>query len=100
MSLWNEARECLSKMGFGKGTASAVPFGIATDAALAAEGQSNPRKKFLKLALGLLITTLREIFDESAYARFLQRTKVPSSPAAYATFWREREGKAPKPRCC
>ena len=54
----------------------------------------------LKQAARILISTLREIFDEAAYTRFLQRTRMASSPAAYAAFWRERETKAPKPRCC
>jgi hypothetical protein len=44
---------------------------------------------------------LREVFDESAYARFLQRTQVPSSPEAYAAFCREWEAaRARRPRCC
>ena len=55
--------------------------------------------RFKQLAR-ILITMLREIFDEAAYTRFLQRTEMVSSPAAYAAFWRERERKAPKPRCC
>lgn len=54
----------------------------------------------MKQTLRILINTLQEIFDEAAYTRFLQRTKTASSPAAYATFWRERESHAPKPRCC
>lgn len=54
----------------------------------------------LKQAAGILMSALREIFDEAAYSRFLQRTSMVSSPAAYAAFWRERETKAPKPRCC
>ena len=54
----------------------------------------------LKQAAHILINTLREIFDEAAYIRFLERTQMPSSPSAYAAFWRERESKAPKPRCC
>jgi hypothetical protein len=54
----------------------------------------------LKQAALILIRTLREIFDEAAYTRFLQRAQMVSSPAAYAAFWRERETKAPKPRCC
>ena len=51
-------------------------------------------------ALRILISALREIFDEAAYARFLERTHMASSPSAYAAFWRERENNAPKPRCC
>jgi hypothetical protein len=54
----------------------------------------------LKQAAHILISTLREIFDEAAYTRFLERTQMVSSPSAYAAFWRERESKAPKPRCC
>jgi hypothetical protein len=49
----------------------------------------------------ILLATLREIFDESAYARFLQRTEAASSPEAYAAFWREREKvTSRRPRCC
>jgi hypothetical protein len=54
----------------------------------------------LKQTVTIFISALREIFDEAAYTRFLQRTNMASSPAAYAAFWRERESKAPKPRCC
>ena len=54
----------------------------------------------LKQVALILIRTLREIFDEAAYTRFLQRTQMVSSPASYAAFWRERESSAPKPRCC
>jgi len=57
-------------------------------------------KRLLK-AGGILLATLREIFDEAAYARFLQRTRMISSQAAYAAFWREREAmQARRPRCC
>jgi len=54
----------------------------------------------IKEALRILISILREIFDEAAYSRFLQRNRISSSPAAYAEFWRERQIKPPKPRCC
>lgn len=55
---------------------------------------------FVKAAR-ILLATLREIFDETAYARFLQRTHMASSQAAYAAFWREREtGHARRPSCC
>ncbi|HEY4902157.1 MAG TPA: hypothetical protein VIH89_01665 [Candidatus Sulfotelmatobacter sp.] len=51
--------------------------------------------------LRILRATLREIFDEASYARFLQRTNASSSPGAYAAYWREREAShARKPRCC
>jgi hypothetical protein len=54
----------------------------------------------VRSAVRILISALREIFDEAAYARFLERTQMASSPSAYAAFWRERENNAPKPRCC
>jgi hypothetical protein len=44
---------------------------------------------------------LREIFDESAYQRFLDRSQLESSPNAYAMFLQEDEqAKAQKVRCC
>jgi hypothetical protein len=55
----------------------------------------------MKRAMSLLASALREIFDESAYARFLERGKLTSSRQAYAEFCRECEAaKARKPRCC
>jgi hypothetical protein len=49
----------------------------------------------------VFLAMLREIFDEAAYARFLQRTQMQSSREAYAAFWREREsGHARRPKCC
>lgn len=52
-------------------------------------------------ALSLLRAAILEIFDESAYARFLTRTRVASSPHAYAAFLREQEvAKSRRPKCC
>jgi hypothetical protein len=49
----------------------------------------------------LLLSTLREIFDESAYARFLARHSISSCPNAYAAFLREHgAAKARRPKCC
>jgi hypothetical protein len=53
-----------------------------------------------KNAVKIVLAALREIFDEASYARFLQRSHLDSSPDAYAAFWRERQSKPPKPRCC
>lgn len=51
--------------------------------------------------LSLLLATLREIFDESAYQRFLTRSKLNSSRASYALFLKEQEiRKARQPKCC
>jgi len=55
----------------------------------------------MKRFVTLLASTLREIFDEAAYARFLDRGKLKSSREAYAAFCREYEtAKARRPRCC
>lgn len=51
-------------------------------------------------ALRLLVDALREIFDEAAYARFLQREGLRSSPQAYTAFLDERAGRRPRARCC
>lgn len=52
-------------------------------------------------ALRIFWAALREIFDEAAYSRFLERARLSSSPAAYADFCRERESRcARRPRCC
>jgi len=55
----------------------------------------------VRRAMLLLWQALREIFDEGAYARFLQREGLCSSPSAYAIFCRENEAlKLRRPRCC
>ena len=49
----------------------------------------------------ILAAVLQEIFDESAYARFLIHHQMPSGRASYAAFLREQEvAKARRPRCC
>ena len=49
----------------------------------------------------ILLATLREIFDESAYARFLGRNGLASSAVAYAAFlWEQEAAKVRHPRCC
>ncbi|MBZ5598797.1 MAG: hypothetical protein LAN83_10775 [Acidobacteriia bacterium] len=49
----------------------------------------------------VFLSTLREIFDESAYARFLARNQVVSSRAAYGEFLRENAAaKAKRLKCC
>jgi hypothetical protein len=53
-----------------------------------------------KVALTLL-AVLREIFDESAYDRFLLRTNGARSAATYRDFIHESEAtQVKKPRCC
>jgi hypothetical protein len=46
-------------------------------------------------------SALQEIFDESAYARFLLRRQLQTSPESYAEFLRENERmRQRRPRCC
>lgn len=53
------------------------------------------------LAYVVLRATLREIFDESAYDRFLARTHSQRSKNSYRAFIRERERNiVQKQRCC
>ncbi|MGA8499913.1 MAG: hypothetical protein WB683_00040 [Candidatus Sulfotelmatobacter sp.] len=49
----------------------------------------------------IFVAALREIFDEAAYARFLNRAGTASSSEAYAAFRREfDEAKMRRPKCC
>lgn len=55
----------------------------------------------LRTTMRILLETLREIFDENAYARFLLRNGVVASRESYAAFLREGESlRARRPRCC
>jgi hypothetical protein len=57
--------------------------------------------KNLTKIFNLVLAALREIFDESAYARFLAKAGLSASQASYAAFQHEQEGiKARRPRCC
>jgi hypothetical protein len=60
-----------------------------------------PAVRGLTALLKILRATLREIFDENAYDRFLARTHRARSKESYQAFMREREaGMAKRPRCC
>jgi hypothetical protein len=55
----------------------------------------------LRQVIATFVATLREIFDESAYQRFLSFHRMESCPSAYAAFLREQEeAKARRPKCC
>ena len=57
--------------------------------------------KSLQQAFSIFLETLREIFDESAYERFLRRTLRKSSAEAYSAFLQENQAaKARRPKCC
>jgi hypothetical protein len=58
-------------------------------------------RKGIVRSFALFMAALREIFEESAYQRFLARAQMKSSPAAYGDFLRETEtAKARRPKCC
>jgi hypothetical protein len=53
------------------------------------------------ILFGTVFAALREIFDEAPYLRFLNRTGMESSSAAYAAFRQEfEEAKVRRPKCC
>ena len=55
----------------------------------------------LREILALVVETLREIFDEAAYTRFLSHYQISAGRASYAAFLREQETmKARRPKCC
>lgn len=57
-------------------------------------------KRFVNICR-IILATLREIFDEAAYARFLVRTNAFASRQSYAAFCRERDAtQNRRPRCC
>lgn len=57
--------------------------------------------KHARLFFQVLLATLREIFDENAYQRYLLRTGNTSSVQSYREFQREREaGMTNRPKCC
>jgi hypothetical protein len=63
-------------------------------------GASSPGV-LIRRSFALLRAVLREIFDESAYARFLERRGVRSSREAYAEFLREGQAtRERRARCC
>jgi hypothetical protein len=56
---------------------------------------------FMVRVWSVLRSVLLEIFDESAYARFLARQGMTSSRKAYAGFLDEQQHlKSRRPRCC
>lgn len=57
--------------------------------------------KSLGEAIRIFVEVLREVFDESAYVRFLRSRQIASSASAYAAFCREREAVVSRrTRCC
>jgi hypothetical protein len=57
--------------------------------------------KIARQIFDLFRAALREIFDESAYARFLAAEQALPGRSSYAAFLRQQEeGKARRLRCC
>jgi hypothetical protein len=55
----------------------------------------------LRRGFEIFLAMLHEIFDESAYARFLARNNTARSAASFRAFQQECEHtRARKPRCC
>jgi S-adenosylmethionine:diacylglycerol 3-amino-3-carboxypropyl transferase len=55
----------------------------------------------VKAVLEVLLATLREIFDENAYARYLARTGTTVSRDSYGAFLAERRAaELRRVRCC
>jgi hypothetical protein len=51
--------------------------------------------------LRVVLATLREIFDENAYTRFLSRRALAPSRASYLAFLEENSAtRERRPRCC
>jgi hypothetical protein len=58
-------------------------------------------KKDAREGFRLVMETLHEIFDESAYARFLRSRGLANSREAYALYLRETNAtQERRPRCC
>ena len=58
-------------------------------------------RSVLRNGWDILLAALSEIFDESAYQRFLQRSGLRHSSESYRAFQVERDTiAATKPRCC
>lgn len=88
------------------GTAETRPLtAIQTDSTAGTRRRGGAEKNRFRVFFGVLAgtfnATLREIFDESAYDRFLQRTGAIHSTESYRAFMRDRESAmAQMPRCC
>jgi hypothetical protein len=55
----------------------------------------------MRTIAAIFVAMLQEIFDESAYRRFLNRRQLAPSREAYGAFRQEYEiVKARRPKCC
>ena len=59
------------------------------------------RTSRLQHAMAVLVSVAQEIFDETAYQRFLNRTQMQAGAESYAEFRKEQdELRARRTRCC
>jgi hypothetical protein len=66
-----------------------------------ADGKARSIAAAITHVFRILGATLQEVFDESAYRRFLVRGNLRSSCRAYAMFLKENEqARSRRPRCC
>jgi hypothetical protein len=66
-----------------------------------ADGKATSIAAAITRLFRILSATLQEIFDESAYRRFLVRGNLRSSCRAYAMFLKEHEQeRSRRARCC
>ena len=98
------ANACHPERGGAHATASRrtpTLFGSAHAVSGSSHGTTLRMCSWLRDGWHLLRATLREIFDETAYDRFLLRTKSSRSVASYRDFIGERDAAMmKKPRCC
>lgn len=58
-------------------------------------------RKRVRRSFAITLDALREIFDESAYSRFLARHRLAPSCESYAAFCNENsQARANRARCC
>jgi hypothetical protein len=82
-------------------TAAGLYHGTAFSRAAKGKNTWASASPLLRRILQTIRATLREIFDESAYDRFLLRTGTRRTPASYRAFTSERDATMlKKPRCC
>jgi hypothetical protein len=83
------------------GTRSADQYGSRRDRRPRLSGGLQAAVDGLNQAIQVFCLTLREIFDESAYSRFLARQNIGNSSHAYAAFLRDNQKQRERrPRCC
>jgi hypothetical protein len=78
------------------------PFGkLRAGSRLSSRAKPGSLLSTLSKIASVSLAMLREIFDESAYERFLAQHHLTSSVAAYSRFCHERDhSRARRPRCC